>query len=132
MDSGLILFAHGARDVRWAEPFERLRTQVERRMPNARVALAFLEFCEPDLAQAALRMAEQGVLRIRIVPLFFGRGGHLRADFPRQLDAVRARLPQVQFDVTAAAGEDEGVLDALVAFAVEAPATPVKKPSSDS
>ena len=90
LDSGLILFAHGARDVRWAEPFERVRTQVERRMPNARVALAFLEFCEPDLAQAALRMAEQGVLRIRIVPLFFGRGGHLRADFPRQLNAVRA------------------------------------------
>ena len=126
MHSGLILFAHGARDVRWAEPFERLRIKIEGRMPNVRVALAYLEFREPDLAQAALRMVEQGVHRIRVVPLFFGRGGHLREDFPRQFEAVRQRLPQVEFDVTRAAGEDEGVLDAVAAFAVEASAAPIE------
>ena len=26
---GIVLFAHGARDPRWAEPFERLRSQVK-------------------------------------------------------------------------------------------------------
>ena len=38
----------------------------------------------------------------------------------RQFDAVKARLPEVRFEVTLAAGEDEGVLDALAAFATEA------------
>jgi sirohydrochlorin cobaltochelatase len=125
MESGLILYAHGARDVRWTEPFEQLRVKVASRLPATDVMLAYLEFREPDLAQAASRMAERGVHRIRVVPLFFGRGGHLREDFPRQLDAVRQELPQVQFDVTMAAGEDDGVLEALAAFAVGASATAV-------
>jgi sirohydrochlorin cobaltochelatase len=132
MNRGLILFAHGARDARWAEPFERLRATVEARTPKALVALAFLELREPDLAQAAFRMFEHGVRHIRIVPLFFGRGGHLREDFPRQLDNVRRRLPQVEFVVTIAAGEDESVLDALAAFAVAAAAAPAETISSDS
>lgn len=121
MDSGLILFAHGARDPRWAEPFERLRDKVQARMNGIAVALAFLEHRPPSLIDAASDMAAQGVRTIRIVPLFFGRGGHLRMDFPRQLDAVKARLPQVRLEVTAAAGEDQGVLDTLATFAVEAP-----------
>ena len=33
-------------------------------------------------------MAAAGVRRIRVVPMFFGRGGHLREDFPRQLAAA--------------------------------------------
>ena len=121
MDSGLILFAHGARDPRWAEPFMRLRDKVRARVEGIPVALAFLEHCPPSLVEAASAMAAQGVRTIRIVPMFFGRGGHLREDFPRQLEEVRARLPDVQFEVTLAAGEDEEVLDTLAAFATEAP-----------
>ena len=117
----MILFAHGARDPRWAEPFERLRDKVSARVDAIPVTLAFLEHLQPNLAEAAAHMAAQGVRRIRIVPMFFGRGGHLREDFPRQLDAVKAQLPEVRFEVTVAAGEDESVLDALAAFAIEAP-----------
>ena len=124
MDSGLILFAHGARDPRWAEPFERLRDKVQARMDGIVVTLAFLEHRSPSLVEAASDMAAQGVRTIRIVPMFFGRGGHLRTDFPRQLDAVKARVPHVRLEVTAAAGEDQGVLDTLATFAVEAASRP--------
>ena len=127
MGLGVILYAHGARDARWAEPFERLREKLAARMHGVSVRLAFLEHREPDLADAALDLVNQGATRIRIVPLFFGRGGHLREDFPQQLAAVRARLPQIAMEVTAAAGEDDRVLEALASFAAEAPATPVEK-----
>ena len=69
-------------------------------------------------------MAPRAGRRIKVVPLFFGRGGHLREDFPRQLAAAQARCPDDQFVVTEAAGEDDGVLDALATFALEAPAIP--------
>ncbi|HKU85888.1 MAG TPA: CbiX/SirB N-terminal domain-containing protein [Casimicrobiaceae bacterium] len=118
MKTGLILYVHGARDPRWAEPFHRLREKVATRGEGASVALAFLEHGTPDLAEAAAAMAAEGVRRIRIVPMFFGRGGHLREDFPRQLEAARARAPQVAFEATEAAGESEQVLDALAAFAL--------------
>ena len=120
MSRGLILFAHGARDARWAEPFERLRDKVAARHPGP-VSLAFLEHGTPDLIAAAQRMAVEGVQRVRVVPMFFGRGGHLRQDFPRQLEAARAAVPALVFDVTEAAGESEAVLDALAEFALHAP-----------
>lgn len=122
MQSGLILYAHGARDPRWAEPFQRLQARVAARVPDAAVALAFLEHGRPDLAEAAGAMAAAGVRRIRVVPMFFGRGGHLREDFPRQLAAAKHALPDVTFEVTQAAGENDRVLDVLAAFAVETPA----------
>jgi len=121
MRIGVILYAHGARDARWAEPFERLRDKVAARHPGP-VSLAFLEHGTPDLTAAAQRMAMEGVERLRVVPMFFGRGGHLRQDLPRQLEAARVAVPAVAFDVTEAAGESEAVLDALAAFALAAPA----------
>jgi len=121
--TGLILFVHGARDPRWAVPFERLRDLIAARSPDIPVEIAFLEHAKPDLTQAAIDVAATGSRRIKVVPLFFGRGGHLREDFPRQLAVAQARLPDVEFAVTDAAGEDDGVLDALATFALEAPAT---------
>ena len=128
MALGVILYAHGARDARWAEPFERLRDKLAARMERVPVRLAFLEHREPALVDAALDLVHEGATRIRIVPLFFGRGGHLREDFPRQLAAARARLPQIALEITVAAGEDDSVLEALASFAAEAPATPVEQP----
>ena len=127
MGLGVILYAHGARDARWAEPFERLRDKLAARMERVPVRLAFLEHREPALVDAALDLVHEGATRIRIVPLFFGRGGHLREDFPRQLAAARARLPQIALEITVAAGEDDSVLEALASFAAEAPATPVEQ-----
>ena len=115
---GIILYAHGARDVRWSEPFLRLRERVAAKAPQALVELAFLDYMTPDLASAARKLAASGVARIRVVPLFFGRGGHLRDDLPRQLDAARAAVPTIALEVTEGAGENDAVLDALADFAL--------------
>ena len=122
--SGLVLYVHGARDPRWADPFVRLRERVAAMAPDRDVALAFLEHQKPDLASVAAAMSAQGIDQIRVVPMFFGRGGHLRDDFPDQLRAARDAAPDVAFEVTAAAGESEQVLDALAAFALQAPPLP--------
>ena len=114
----MVLFAHGARDVRWAEPFERLRARVEARRPDLAVALAYLEHMQPDLADAVRALADRGVTRVRVVPLFFGRGGHLREDFPQHVARAQAAAPEVSIDVAPAAGEDPAVIEALADFAL--------------
>ena len=116
----IILYVHGAHDSRWAEPFVRVRERVAAKAPQRFVEIAFLDYMSPDLVTAARQLSAQGVARIRIVPMFFGRGGHLRDDFPKQLDAARAAAPGVAFEVTEAAGESDAVLDALAAFALGA------------
>lgn len=118
----IVLFVHGARDPRWALPFERLRDKVAARVPDAQVVLAFLEHGPPTLAQAAASLAADGASSLRVVPLFFGRGGHLRTDFPEQLAQARSGAPGLAFEVTETAGENDAVLEALARFALDAPA----------
>jgi sirohydrochlorin cobaltochelatase len=122
---GVILFAHGARDPRWSEPFERLREAVAERSAPTPVALAYLEHLPPDLEGAAAALARDGVETIRIVPLFFGRGGHLREDFPRLVSSVKLAHPELRFELTQAAGEDDAVIAALARFSLETPAEPL-------
>lgn len=117
-DAGIVLFAHGARDRRWAEPFEQLRERMQARRPDLAIELAFLEHLPPDLAEAAVALAARGVRRVRIVPLFFGRGGHLRNDFPLHVARAEAAAPAIAFEIIEAAGEDPAVLDALADFAL--------------
>jgi sirohydrochlorin cobaltochelatase len=118
-DQGLVLFAHGARDARWAEPFVAVAKRIQQQRPDLAVTLAFLEHLQPDLTSALRDQAAQGVLRVRIVPLFFGRGGHLREDFPRLLHAAAAAVPGVALQVTAAAGESDAIQAALAEFALD-------------
>ena len=117
--NGLILFAHGARDPRWAVPFERLQVLTQAQRPDWQVALAFLELMMPSLPDTASRMVEAGVTQITLAPLFLGPGGHLRNDFPLLLDALRTRYPQVQFATLPALGESETLLAAIAGWLTE-------------
>ena len=117
---GLILFAHGARDARWAEPFERLRELVQRRLGDAHVALAFLELMEPDLDRATDALVTDGCTSITIVPIFFGQGSHLRRDLPLLVEKLQARVPAIVIAVADAVGEDDAVLDAIAGYCVRA------------
>ena len=57
MKRGLLLFAHGARDPRWAVSFEDVADRVRVREPDVSVALAFLEFMSPGLIDAGRTLA---------------------------------------------------------------------------
>jgi sirohydrochlorin cobaltochelatase len=118
MRRGLILFAHGARDPGWAEPFEALRVRVTNLAPTTPARLAFLELMQPDLQDATADLVAAGVDAIRIVPIFLGQGGHLRRDLPERVNDLRTKYPQVEFVCALPAGEDEAVLDAIADFCV--------------
>jgi sirohydrochlorin cobaltochelatase len=112
--TGLVLFAHGARDPRWREPLERLLALVTQRHPGP-ATCAFLEFMTPDLPTACSELARAGANRIVVVPLFLGTGGHLREDLPALLDAARERSG-VPVHSAPAAGEQPRVLEALADY----------------
>ena len=116
MKPGLILFGHGSREPRWAEPFERLAARVRVRAPAVEVRLAFLELIAPDLHTAAAELIAGGVTSIRIVPIFLGQGGHVRSDLPVLVEALHQRHPLVDIRCTAAIGEDDEVIEALATY----------------
>ena len=120
MSSALILFAHGARDARWAEPFEAIAARVRQADPDRPVELAFLELMTPDLAGAAQRVAAAGATRIDVVPLFLGAGGHLRRDLPPLVDRLRQAHPGLDIHLHEAIGENEAVIAAIADAALAA------------
>jgi sirohydrochlorin cobaltochelatase len=112
----IILFGHGARDIRWREPFDRLASLWRSQHPGVPVELAFLEMMQPSLEEAVAALGALGAQSITVVPVFFGQGGHLRNDFPVLLEECRTQYPGVTLSVTPAVGEDEAVLQAIIDF----------------
>lgn len=115
----IILFGHGARDIRWREPFDRLADLWRSQHSGVLVELAFLEMMQPSLEEAVASLVNKGAAQINVVPVFFGQGGHLRNDFPALLSACREKFPDIKLSATPAVGEDLAVLQAIVDFSAK-------------
>jgi sirohydrochlorin cobaltochelatase len=124
MNSGLILFAHGARDPRWAAPFEAVAARVRAQQPGAMVRLSYLEFMAPTLPEAGAELAAAGCTEVAVLPMFLGAGGHVRKDLPLLMEQLRATHPNVAFTLHAAVGEVDGVVAAMAEVALQAMAAP--------
>ncbi len=120
MTRAIVLFAHGARDPRWAEPFARIADAIRDAQPGTPVAVAFLERMEPTLADAAARLVTDGARQVDVVPVFLGMGGHVRDDLPPLVDALRVAHPQAVFRLHDALGEQPDVIAALARAALAA------------
>lgn len=118
--SALILFAHGARDPRWAAPFQRLQALVKEQLPQQEVELAFLELMEPRLPEMVGRLVDSGCNQVTIVPVFLGQGGHVLRDLPVIMQELQQRYPEVKFKLVEAAGENHAVLQAMARYCVDA------------
>lgn len=114
----LILFAHGARNPNWAEPFRKLQALAGQQLPEAQVELAFLELMEPGLPVVVDKLVGDGCRRISVVPVFLGQGGHVLRDLPPMIEELRARHPELQLSVADAVGESPVVLDAIANYCV--------------
>ena len=113
MKSALILFAHGARDAQWSEPFRAIRQSVAARRPDLTVELAFLELMQPTLGDCVAQLVKNGHTRIIIAPLFLAQGGHLKQDLPRVLKDLTTRHAAAKITVLPAIGEVTELLDAI-------------------
>jgi sirohydrochlorin cobaltochelatase len=117
MSEGLILFAHGARDPRWAEPFQAVATRVREQCPGVHVRVAFLDFMQPTLAEAAEELAALGSSHVAVQPMFLGTGGHVRQDLPRLMEQIRAKHSGTTWSLHTAIGETGAVIEAMAGVA---------------
>lgn len=122
-NTGMLLFAHGARDPNWALPFEAVLRRVREQAPDLLVSLSFLEFMTPTLVDAGDALAAVGCTRVAIVPLFLGTGGHVRKDLPLLIDALRSAHPQVTWTLQTSIGEAPGVIEAMATAALRGTAS---------
>lgn len=117
----MILFAHGARDARWAAPFVRLQQIIQQRQPELAVHLAFLEFMTPNLPDLVALLVADGVQQVQLVPVFLGQGGHVLRDLPQLLAQLQRQYPQLHLHCLPAVGENDAVLQAIADYCLSAP-----------
>lgn len=113
-----ILFAHGARNLDWAQPILAIRDAMRARQADARVEAAFLEFIEPSLPQAIDMLVDAGCHNLVIVPMFMAQSGHTKRDLPALLDEARLRHPELHLTVAAPIGEAPTVVAAIAEYAL--------------
>ena len=118
--SAIVLFAHGARDPQWAQPFRKIQHTIIKKSPGTAVELAFLEIMEPPLADAIAKFVKAGHKRITVAPLFMAQGGHLKQDLPRLLDAIRGDHPGTEIVLLPAIGDVDAILEAISDWLVSA------------
>lgn len=117
--AALVLFAHGARDAQWSEPFRAMRSAVAQRRPDLTVELAFLEAMQPSLAECVERLARSGHRRVVIAPLFLAQGAHLKRDLPRLLERLEQQHAGVALSVLPPIGEVTELLNAISDWLVQ-------------
>jgi sirohydrochlorin cobaltochelatase len=115
--SALVLFAHGARDVGWSLPLDRLRDAIAQLRPGVAIRTAFLELQPPGLPETLAELAAGGATRIDIAPIFWSQGGHITRDLPQMLAAFAERAPRVRVRVLPVLANLPG-MDAFVARAL--------------
>jgi len=111
--AALVLFAHGARDAQWSEPFRAIRQAVATRRPDLTVELAFLELMQPALGDCVAQLVKDGHTRITVAPLFLAQGGHLKKDLPRLLKELSVRHAAADITVLPPIGEVTELLNAI-------------------
>lgn len=116
--AALILFAHGARDPRWAAPFQRLQKMTQESLPEVAVELAFLEFMTPNLTDLVTQLVQGGCTKVTVSPIFLGQGGHVLRDLPAMISSLRETYPALELTQLEAAGEDATVLQAIRDYCV--------------
>jgi sirohydrochlorin cobaltochelatase len=116
----IIFFGHGARDLRWREPFDRLAALWQAQNPNTPAELAFLELMQPSLSGAIQKIITQGIKDITVIPVFFGQGSHLRNDFPKILEECRIEFSDISLNAIPAVGENLLVLQAIINYSENA------------
>ncbi|HXW66059.1 MAG TPA: CbiX/SirB N-terminal domain-containing protein [Burkholderiaceae bacterium] len=110
----IILFAHGAKDARWASSLQQLQRALALARPQTSVQIAFLELQEPNLADALAALAAAGCRRIDVAPIFWSQGGHMAQDLPQIVREFLVREPGTDIRVLPVLSELPGMEQFLV------------------
>lgn len=76
------LVSHGSRAENANEPFAALAARVAARVPDVRIAHAYLQFAEPTVQDAVRALQAEGATRVVLLPYFLHSGQHIREDLP--------------------------------------------------
>jgi len=110
----VLLLGHGSKLSEANETLRKVAASVESSGGYDVVLPAFLQLEEPGIPEAVESLVSRGFTDITVMPYFLYTGAHVRDDIPAELEAARARHPEVCFTMTESLGFDERLVDMAV------------------
>lgn len=98
MTPAVVVFAHGSSVASANEAVAKVAAQASLEGPFPLYETAFLD-AKPDLRDATIRLAAQGVDRIYVVPYFLTLGIHLKRDLPALVRELEAEYPHIRMSI---------------------------------
>ncbi|HBT47327.1 MAG TPA: cobalamin biosynthesis protein CbiX [Peptococcaceae bacterium] len=114
MDTGIILLGHGSRIPEANESLRLLAGQVREFLRGVRVQPCYMMRTRPDLLEGIGMLAEEGLLRIVVIPMFFCSGLHVRRDIPELLEKARERFPGITLIYGTNLGADRRIAEIIL------------------
>ena len=103
----LILLAHASKEPKWGKSFENLAVETCRGMS---LQLAYMDLVEPSLFSVTKQLSYNGIKKIKILPLFMSSGGHVDKDIPKLVKELKAKFPNIDFEILPPIGEHPKVI----------------------
>ena len=117
-DTLIALVGHGSPRPTWRAPLDEMVASMG--LDPQRVRLAFMEHCEPTLAQLAADWLDAGGRRMLVLPLFLSSGGHVQRDIVGQISDLNEAHPGLEISLLPAFGELDPVRAALASYIADA------------
>ncbi len=117
MATCLALIAHGSKQARWRQTFDRIREEIASKVGSENVYLCYMEITEPTLRTVVRSAHSAGFTDIKVLPIFMAGGGHVDHDIPGQIKEVEADYPDLTFSSLPAIGEHPKMLHCMVEIA---------------
>ncbi len=102
---GSLIIGHGSLLAASGATMLRLAARLRERGVAELAGAGFLNYSQPDLAQATARLIEQGATEITVLPYFLIDGYFVQVSLRQQVEQIAASYPTVAFNLAPAFGE---------------------------
>ena len=111
----LLVIAHGSRleisNNEVKDLVNSLKPQLESQFDK--IQAAFLELCEPSIANAIDDLVLAGFTEITVMPYFLNQGRHVSEDVPHELDVKQSQYPNLSINLLPYFGSSNEITNML-------------------
>jgi len=116
----IILFSHGSVLCGAGENLKALARQMQSRGDADIIEVGFLNYSSPTFSESFISCVEKGATEIIVAPYFLVAGKFVKVDLPPQIEAMRAKFPDMKVVVADAMRFHPTLADAILSCASRA------------
>lgn len=110
---GILILAHGSRRIETKHMMDEMMEMIKKRNPEVVIENAFMELCEPLLADGLDLLVNKGVTQITLIPYFLFEGIHIKEDIPGEIAEYLADKPNITVEMSQTLGADPRLADII-------------------